>query len=83
MATREDLKKRVLTALDTVPEDVLEEVAAYLEHRQSGYGSYPPDEPPYKPVALGGLWEGFRISDEDVSDVRREMWGRLADGSRE
>lgn len=83
MATRDDLKRRVLTVLDTLPEDVLEEVASYLEQQQSQYEDHPPDEPPYKPVTLGGILEGVRISDEDIRDVRREMWGRLADGSRE
>jgi hypothetical protein len=24
---------------------------------------------------MGGLWEGVTISDEDIADVRREMWG--------
>jgi len=30
---------------------------------------------------MGGLWEGMTISDEDIADVRREMWGSF--GERE
>lgn len=30
----------------------------------------------YKPVPLGGLWEGVSVTDQDLADVRREMWGR-------
>jgi len=26
-------------------------------------------------VKLGGLWKGIDISDEDINEVRREMWG--------
>jgi hypothetical protein len=83
VTTRDDLRKRVLTALDRVPENVLEEMAKYLEHQRSRDRGDPSDDPPYKPVALGGLWAGVRISDEDVRDVRREMWSRLVDRSRE
>lgn len=25
--------------------------------------------------SLLGLWEGLRISEEDIDDARREMWG--------
>jgi hypothetical protein len=28
-------------------------------------------------VALGGLWAGVTITDEDIAEVRREMWGRF------
>jgi len=28
-----------------------------------------------KPVKLGGLWRGTDISEEDISKIRREMWG--------
>ncbi len=36
---------------------------------------------PYKPVALGGVWEGVTITDEDIAEVWREMWGNF--GERE
>ena len=29
---------------------------------------------PYLPVALGGLWEGIEITDEDIREARRETW---------
>ena len=32
-------------------------------------------QPPYTPVALGGLWQGTIITDEDIESVRQEMWG--------
>lgn len=26
-------------------------------------------------VKLGGLWKGLDISEEDIAEVRRDMWG--------
>lgn len=28
-----------------------------------------------KPIKLGGIWEGINISEEDIAEARREMWG--------
>jgi hypothetical protein len=30
--------------------------------------------PPFVPEPLGGLWEGFEITDAEIRDTRREMW---------
>jgi len=32
------------------------------------------EKPPYTPVALGGLWKGIEVTDEDIAAIRREMW---------
>ncbi len=29
-----------------------------------------------RPIKLGGLWKGEDISEEDIAEVRREMWGK-------
>ena len=31
-------------------------------------------------IAIGGLLEGYRFTEEDIAQARREMWGRV-DGS--
>jgi len=37
---------------------------------------------PHKPLrSLYGLWRGFSISEEDIAEARREMWGNF--GERE
>ena len=37
---------------------------------------------PQKPLrSLYGLWRGFSISEEDIAEARREMWGNF--GERE
>jgi hypothetical protein len=37
----------------------------------------PPDETRQSLRSLHGLWQGFTISDEDISQARQEMWGRF------
>lgn len=88
MTTRIGLKQQVVTTLDTFPEETLAEVAIFLDYLQ-----YKLERPradlvvpssqhtPYKPVALGGVWEGVTITDEDIAQVRGEMWGNF--GERE
>lgn len=75
MATQNGLKQQVLAVLDTLPEEALREVATFLDYLQYKLGRRPPQQTPYKPVALGGLWEGVTLTDEDIAEVRREMWG--------
>ena len=40
-----------------------------------------PDEPEtIKPLrSLYGLWQGFSITDDDIAQARREMWGQFAE----
>ena len=38
-------------------------------------------KPPYTPVPLGGLWEGVKISDEDLAAIRQEMWSVFGTGN--
>ena len=77
MTTRDGLKERVVAVLDTLPEETLAEVATFLEYLQYRLDRHPPQQTPYKPVALGGLWEGVTITEEDIAEVRREMWGNF------
>jgi hypothetical protein len=81
MTTQVGLKEQVVAVLDTLPEETLAEVATFLEYLQYRLDQHTPQQPPYKPVALGGLWEGVTITEEDIAEVRREMWGDF--GKRE
>ena len=81
MTARGGLKEQVVAFLDTLPEEALAEVATFLDYLQYKLDQHSPQQPPYKPVALSGLWEGVTITDEDIAEVRREMWGNL--GERE
>jgi hypothetical protein len=28
-------------------------------------------------LKLGGMWKGIKFSDEDISEVRRELWRKI------
>lgn len=79
MAMQDDLKNQLLTLLHTLPEEALPEVAMFLDYQRYKLTTRTPEEAAYKPVALGGIWDGIEISDADIHEVRREMWGRLED----
>ena len=88
MTTRVGLKQQVVTIVDTLPKETLTEVVIFLdylqyklEHPSTGMGVPSLQQTPYTPVALGGVWEGVTITDEDIAEVRREMWGSF--GERE
>lgn len=60
--------------IDRLPESSLAEVARFLEFIFFKLGEKPDSASPYVPVALGGLWQGLTITDEDIMAVRQEMW---------
>jgi len=79
VASREDVKQHVLALLESLPEESLSEVAAFLDFQQYKHEKRRGHADSFRPVALGGLWRGTRIGDEEIADVRREMWNRFAD----
>jgi hypothetical protein len=81
MTARVGLKEQVVAVLDVLPEGKLVEVATFLDYLQHKLDQHPPQQTPYKPLALGGLCEGVTITDEDITEVRHEMWGNF--GERE
>ena len=89
MTTRIELKKQVVTVLDELPDETLVEVARFLDYLQYKLKHYPLDtavppseQTPYRPVPLGGLWKGVTITDEDITEARREMWGNFGECER-
>lgn len=71
--TRNGIKQQIVRSLDHVPEETLPEVMTFLEYLQYRQTHRESDRPPYEPIALGGLWTGVEISEEDIATVRREM----------
>lgn len=80
-ATHGDPKQRLLTLIDELPDEALAEVASFAEYQRAKQQEKETSPTPYRPVALGGLWQGIHISDEDIAEARREMWGNF--GERE
>ena len=73
------LKVEITSALDFLPPEslrLLREFATFLRLR-AGHPA-----PQGRIVKSGGLWAGTpEITEEDIADARREMWGRF--GERE
>jgi len=70
--TAESIKAEIVTALDLLPPEGLNAVKQFVEFLRSQ--AQAAQQPPYTPVALGGLWKGVEISDEEIAEIRREMW---------
>jgi hypothetical protein len=73
VASREDMEQHVLAMLDTLPDESLSEVAAFLDFQKYKLEKQRDGTGQYRAVALGGLWHGVKIGDDDIADVRREM----------
>jgi hypothetical protein len=78
VASHGDLKLHVLEMLENLPEESLVEVATFLDYQQYKLGKQRAVAATYRPIPLGGLWRGARVGDDEIADVRREMWARFA-----
>jgi hypothetical protein len=78
VTTQEQIKRQIITLLDTLPAERLEEVADFVEFLRTRHAA---PQPMYVPVALGGLWSGVAVDDADIAEVRKEIWGSF--GERE
>jgi hypothetical protein len=69
-------KEQIIHALDELPPESLHEVQQFLDSLR-----FKNQERAHEPApALGGLLAGYRFTEEDIAQARREMWGRV-DGS--
>lgn len=75
--TTEAIKLQIIESLDRLPPESLEllkDFTRFLEFR----AGQPPGR--RRIVKLGGLWAGTpEITEEDIAEARREMWGRFGD----
>ena len=81
MLSQDVTKQQIVDSLDRLPGEFLGEVATFLDYLQYKINQNVQQQTPYRPVVLGGLWEGVHISDDDIHQVREEMWNSL--GERE
>ena len=78
VASQDDMKRHVFALLEQLPEESLAEVATFLDFQRYKLEKQPVGESPYRPVPLGGLWRGIEIGDDEIGDVRREIWARFS-----
>jgi len=71
MTTQEQIKRQIITLLDALPAERLEEVADFVAFL---YTKHTPHQSLYAPIKLGSLWTDVAISDADIAEVCQEMW---------
>ncbi|MCE2395203.1 hypothetical protein J4G02_11505 [Candidatus Poribacteria bacterium] len=73
MALSEQYQQQIINTIKELPEDKLAVVVDFVTSLK--------DE--YQPCAaknivkLGGLWEGFEPTDEEIQEARKEIWHHL------
>ena len=72
-------KERIVSLLDELPAEALAEVVSFVEFQRYKLSNRPTSAPRFQPTPMGGLWKGVEITEEDIAEARREMWGRFAD----
>ncbi|MGH2534874.1 MAG: hypothetical protein ACRDJW_21650 [Thermomicrobiales bacterium] len=80
VANRMDLEGKIIAEVRDLPDEALAEVVQFLEYQR--YKVEQQDKPydtPYRPVALGGLFREFDLSEEEIAEARQEMWGNFGD----
>jgi hypothetical protein len=70
-------KQHIQTILDQLPDEALGDVLTFLEFLQYKKQQKLSEKPRYTPVVMEGLWANVHIRDEDIAEVREEMWGSL------
>ena len=73
------LKKNIIHSLENIPPEGLKEVANFLKYVHYRFQKNIPPKNHYNPIALGGLWKGLEVSDDDITSIRNEIWGKLGD----
>ncbi|MDQ1352503.1 MAG: hypothetical protein QG657_2809 [Acidobacteriota bacterium] len=72
-----NIKKRIMLSVDNLPPESLQEVIYFLDYVRFKFQKKNQASTPYQPVAFGGLWKNENIDDQDIDEVRREMWQSL------
>jgi hypothetical protein len=72
-----NVRQKIMVSLDDLPPEGLAELVSFLDYMQFKFKKTYKRSTLYKPVSLGGLWKDEKISDENISEIRREMWQSL------
>lgn len=75
----QELMQQLLDTLNSLPTDALEEVAIFVDYQRYKANQIDRDQKPRHPVALGGIWKGIKIDEEDIAAARRDMWAGVED----
>jgi len=75
------IQQQIFTDIETLPTDALEELTTFLDYLHFKVDQKSSRKTPYQPVKMGGVLKDSKITEEDIAEVRREMWGNF--GERE
>ncbi|HET90689.1 MAG TPA: hypothetical protein ENN99_08130 [Chloroflexi bacterium] len=70
-------KKRIIRMLDALPPESLHEVQLFLDFLRFKNQEQPAEHTREPAAALGGLLQGYRFTEDEIAQARREMWGRM------
>jgi hypothetical protein len=74
-------KIKLVRDLDNLPPESLAVVAEFVEFLHAKAVESPrASRRPRRLVKLGGLWQGYSFSDEEIRAARREAWTGLGRG---
>lgn len=73
MALSEQYQQQIINTIKELPEEKLAVVVDFVTSLKNEY------EPSAEKniVKLGGLWEGFKLTDEEIQKARKEIWHHL------
>jgi hypothetical protein len=77
MATTLLTRQQIIQTIQDLPAEALPEIAQFIEFVR--FKAHSTGSTPYTPVALGGLWAGVTITEADIQQARREMWGNFGE----
>jgi hypothetical protein len=60
--------------VDKLPDSTLVDLLTWVQSQRDRQPVKNKKAPEFTPVALGGLWQGLRISEEEIARLRQEMW---------
>ena len=74
MALSEQYQQQIMNTIKELPEEKLAAVVNFVTFLKD---EHQPCTGKKNIVKLGGLWEGFEPTDEEIQEARKEMWHHL------
>lgn len=79
------IRQELYRILESLPDAALAEITNWLKRQwlpaHTNGKKLSPTQPPYTPVALGGLWQGISISENQLKQIRAEMWRNFGEAT--
>jgi len=67
--------------VDKLPDATILDLLAWIQSKRVQRQSDTLKATRFTPVPMGGLWQGIRISNEDIAATRQQMWASFGETS--